>query len=120
MRYNQFRAVLICAATLLLAGCNKKDDSKMNYQAAINDYYKAHPACIWQDTKKFPVQARDLGRHHPSLCCRFQGKHEQRARRDSIRIADLETSLFAVVRDIGVDQQRPGIATVAFRQGKFN
>ena len=26
-------------------------------QSAINDYYKAHPACIWQDTKKFPVQA---------------------------------------------------------------
>src|ERR1700756_4403447 len=57
MRYNQFRAVLICAATLLFAGCNKQDNSKMNYQSAINDYYKAHPACIWQDTKKFPVQA---------------------------------------------------------------
>jgi hypothetical protein len=56
-RYNQYRAVLICAATLLFAGCDKKDDSKMNYQTAINDYYKAHPACIWQDTKKFPVQA---------------------------------------------------------------
>src|ERR1700740_3294474 len=56
-RYNQYRAVLICAATLLFAGCNKQDDSKMNYQTAINDYYKAHPACIWPDTKKFPVQA---------------------------------------------------------------
>src|ERR1700730_14595470 len=56
-RYNQFRAVLVCAATLLFAGCNKQDDSKINYQTAINDYYKAHPACIWQDTKKFPVQA---------------------------------------------------------------
>ena len=56
-RYNQYRAVLVCAATLLVAGCNKQDDSKMNYQTAINDYYKAHPACIWQDTKKFPVQA---------------------------------------------------------------
>ncbi len=48
---------LLCAVTLLFAGCNKKDDSKINYQTAINDYYKAHPACIWQDTKKFPVQA---------------------------------------------------------------
>ena len=56
-RYNQYRAVLVCAATLLFAGCNKQDDSKMNYQTAINNYYKAHPACIWQDTKKFPVQA---------------------------------------------------------------
>ena len=56
-RYNQYRAVLLCGATLLFAGCNKQDDSKANFQSAINDYYKAHPACIWQDTKKFPVQA---------------------------------------------------------------
>src|SRR5271170_5364422 len=56
-RYNQFRPVLICAAMLLFAGCNKQEDSKMDYQTAINDYYKAHPACIWQDTKKLPVQA---------------------------------------------------------------
>jgi hypothetical protein len=56
-RYNQFGAVLLCSFTLLFAGCNKQDDSKPNYQSAINDYYKAHPACIWQDTKKFPVQA---------------------------------------------------------------
>jgi hypothetical protein len=56
-RYNQFGAVLLCGFTLLFAGCNKQDDSKPNYQSAINDYYKAHPACIWQDTKKFPVQA---------------------------------------------------------------
>ncbi len=56
-RYNQFRAMLLCGVTLLSAGCNKQDNSKANYQSAINDYYKAHPACIWQDTKKFPVQA---------------------------------------------------------------
>src|SRR6202451_4317116 len=56
-RYNHFGAVLLCGVTLLFAGCNKQDDSKPNYQTAINDYYKAHPACIWQDTKKFPVQA---------------------------------------------------------------
>jgi hypothetical protein len=56
-RHNQYRAVLVCAATLIFAGCNKQDNSKANYQSAINDYYKAHPACIWQDTKKFPVQA---------------------------------------------------------------
>src|SRR5277367_2576353 len=56
-RYNQYTAVLVCAATLLFAGCDKKDDSKSNYQSAINDYYKAHPACLWQVEKKFPVQA---------------------------------------------------------------
>jgi hypothetical protein len=56
-KHNQYRAALICGVTLLFAGCNKKDDSKANYQTAINDYYKAHPACLWQETKKFPVQA---------------------------------------------------------------
>jgi hypothetical protein len=56
-RRNQWQAVFVCGATLLFAGCNKQDNSKANYQSAINDYYKAHPACIWQDTKKMPVQA---------------------------------------------------------------
>ncbi len=56
-RSKQYSAVLFCGAALLFAGCNKQDDSKSNYQTAINDYYKAHPACLWQDEKKFPVQA---------------------------------------------------------------
>ncbi len=46
----------LCAVLLLAAGCSKKDDSKMNYESAINDYYKAHPACLWSEAKKFPVQ----------------------------------------------------------------
>jgi len=57
IRSKQYSAVLFCGAALLFAGCNKQDDSKSNYQSAINDYYKAHPACLWQDEKKFPVQA---------------------------------------------------------------
>jgi hypothetical protein len=57
IRKNNCRAVLLCGVALLFAGCNKQDDSKANYQAAINDYYKAHPVCLWQETKKFPVQA---------------------------------------------------------------
>jgi hypothetical protein len=57
MKHNQYWAAFLCGVTLLFAGCNKKDDSKANYQTAINDYYKAHPACLWQETKKFPVQA---------------------------------------------------------------
>jgi hypothetical protein len=56
-RHNQYRTALIFGVALLLAGCNKQDNSKANYQSAINNYYKAHPACLWQDTKKFPVQA---------------------------------------------------------------
>jgi hypothetical protein len=54
---DRYRAVLLCGVSLIIAGCNKQDNSKGDYQAAINDYYKAHPACLWQETKKFPVQA---------------------------------------------------------------
>jgi hypothetical protein len=46
------RVVLLCGVTLLFAGCNKQDNSKANYQAAINNYYKAHPLCLWQEEKK--------------------------------------------------------------------
>lgn len=38
------------------AGCNNKTQSNSSYKAAINDYYKAHPACLWSQPKKFPVQ----------------------------------------------------------------
>jgi hypothetical protein len=55
--HNPWKAAAVCGAALLFAGCNKQDNSKANFQTAINDYYKAHPACIWQDTKKMPVQA---------------------------------------------------------------
>jgi hypothetical protein len=57
IQHNQYKAVLFCCVTLLLAGCNKQADSTANYKTAINDYYKAHPVCLWQETKKFPVQA---------------------------------------------------------------
>ena len=54
---NKLKAIALCGAVLVIAGCNKKDDSKANYESALNDYYKAHPVCLWQDEKKFPVQA---------------------------------------------------------------
>src|ERR1700730_11981792 len=54
---KRYQMAFLCAVTLLFAGCNKQDNSKANYQAAINTYYKAHPLCVWQDTKKLPVQA---------------------------------------------------------------
>ena len=38
-------------------GCSTTDDSKQNYQSALNDYYKAQPTCLWPEPKKFPVQA---------------------------------------------------------------
>ena len=42
---------------LLATGCNKADNTDLNYKTAINDHFKAFPACIWSEPKKFPVQA---------------------------------------------------------------
>ena len=51
---------------------------------------------------------------------RLQGKDKQRARRDTVGIAAFEGTLLAVVCDIGVDQQYPGIASGTFWQGKMD
>jgi hypothetical protein len=51
-------AVALCGVVALLAtGCNKKADNTMNFKNAIDTYYSAHPACLWSDSVKFPVQA---------------------------------------------------------------
>lgn len=42
---------------LIATGCNKGDNNDLNYKTAINDHFKAFPACIWSEPKKFPVQA---------------------------------------------------------------
>jgi hypothetical protein len=47
---------IVAALGLVTAACNQGQTSDSAYKAAINDYFKAHPACIWQDPKKFPVQ----------------------------------------------------------------
>jgi hypothetical protein len=52
------RTAALCGAAILLAsGCNKKADNTINFTSAINTYYSAHPACLWSDPIKFPVQA---------------------------------------------------------------
>jgi hypothetical protein len=52
------RMAAVCGAVFLIAtGCNKKEDNNMNFTNAINTYYSAHPACLWPDPIKFPVQA---------------------------------------------------------------
>jgi hypothetical protein len=52
------RTAALCGASLALAtGCNKKTDNTLNFTSAINTYYSAHPACLWSDPIKFPVQA---------------------------------------------------------------
>lgn len=45
-----------CLTVLFAVGCNKKADNTMNFTNAINTYYGAHPACLWSDPIKFPVQ----------------------------------------------------------------
>jgi hypothetical protein len=55
---NLPRAIALCGVTLLFAiGCDKKADNTLNFSNAINTYYSAHPACLWSDPIKFPVQA---------------------------------------------------------------
>jgi hypothetical protein len=55
---NFLRATALLAFTLAFAtACNKQAATQPNYADAINAYYEAHPACLWRDEKKFPVQA---------------------------------------------------------------
>jgi hypothetical protein len=52
------RTAALCGTLIALAtGCNKKADNTINFTSAINSYYSAHPACLWTDPIKFPVQA---------------------------------------------------------------
>src|SRR5580704_4790877 len=55
---NTLRTTALCATIGFCAfGCNKKDDNSINFTNAINSYYSAHPACLWSEPTKFPVQA---------------------------------------------------------------
>ena len=56
MKLTPALALLILPLTLITA-CDKTAPTKPNYDAAINAYYQAHPACLWNDEKRFPVQA---------------------------------------------------------------
>lgn len=51
--------ILAFAGICALAGCNHVTPVDRNAQLkdALNNYYAAHPACLWQKMKKFPVQA---------------------------------------------------------------
>src|ERR1700738_1945887 len=54
---STLRAAILCGATFLLTiGCDKKADNSINFTNAINTYYSAHPACLWSEPKKYPVQ----------------------------------------------------------------
>jgi hypothetical protein len=52
------RTFLLLGCTLAVTtACNKSAPTTPNYADAINAYYQAHPACLWTDEKKFPVQS---------------------------------------------------------------
>jgi hypothetical protein len=50
-------ALVLGLLALLTGGCNKAADTDLAYRSAINDHFKAYPACLWSQPKKFPVQA---------------------------------------------------------------
>ena len=50
-------AALLGISLLFATACNKNAPKAPNYADAINSYYQAHPACLWTDEKRFPVQA---------------------------------------------------------------
>jgi hypothetical protein len=55
---KQLRSLAALALTLAVtAACNKQAPTTPNYADAINSYYQAHPACLWHDEKRFPIQA---------------------------------------------------------------
>lgn len=57
----RFTRTLACATAVTLAAlttaCNKKTATAPNYSDAINAWYQAHPVCLWQNEKQFPVQS---------------------------------------------------------------
>jgi hypothetical protein len=55
---NLNRTITLCVVAFVFAvGCDKKADNTPNFTSAIDAYYSAHPACLWSDPIKFPVQA---------------------------------------------------------------
>jgi hypothetical protein len=50
-------AVVLCGLVILAAGCNKSKPDTTNFKTAINNYYTAHPSCVWSSPVKFPAQA---------------------------------------------------------------
>lgn len=54
---NVLRMAAVGVVSILaITGCKKTDDNRINFSNAINAYYSAHPACLWDDAKRFPVQ----------------------------------------------------------------
>ncbi len=59
MLIDRMRAGALAAGLVLFAAaaCNNGTNTDAAYKAAINDHFKAFPACLWPQPIKFPVQA---------------------------------------------------------------
>lgn len=55
-RIHTSTLVLVLFA-LVLTGCNNGSNTNLAYKTAIDQHFKALPACIWSQPKKFPAQA---------------------------------------------------------------
>lgn len=57
-RMGPVSAVLWCGIIIFAAGgCNRSRPDTSNFKSAIDNYYTAHPSCVWQSPVKFPAQA---------------------------------------------------------------
>jgi hypothetical protein len=59
MKYFSRTYAFVLALPILMAtACHTKNaPTTPNYADAINSYYQAHPACLWHEDKRFPVQS---------------------------------------------------------------
>lgn len=50
---------MLCAALIfVIAGChgNNRESDTASFKAALNDYYRMQPICVWNESVKFPAQ----------------------------------------------------------------
>ncbi len=52
----RFGALALITFALVNVACNNGTNTDEAYKAAINDHFKAMPACLWSEPIKFPVQ----------------------------------------------------------------
>ena len=47
----------LCSLLAIAAGCDKSKPDTTSFKTAINNYYSAHPRCVWSSPVKLPAQA---------------------------------------------------------------
>ena len=55
-------ALALGVFTLLATGCNTAANTDLNYKTAINDHFKALPACMWSGAEEVSRPSRNLRR----------------------------------------------------------